>query len=303
MVDERRDVEFPLWRRKVDGTLLENSQFVIPDWVKEGTFNIKDLFSESSKKHPSSEISIELKFDGTISKHKGWITTTRFGEKWSKKRAPVMRMFFDKDLKNRLQKIFTMSHMRDLERRIRANKTEESKCTPAQIEAEFPFFEFLDIEWDLENRKMLFRPHYIQAPVYTELFSKLQSKRILERIEDEIGGKQNSRISKGNWKPKSEIKSEITTENVIYTLIDTENCEVYVGEAKNLANRFKQERHEIPGWTHYRVDDLPDDFDDKMRINLERMMIRTLASLLENSANIDSMQISEYVLKNKRIDR
>lgn len=303
MVDERRDVKFPLWRRKVDGTLLENSQFVIPDWVKEGTFGIKDLFTESSKKHPSSEISIVLKFDGKESEHEGWITTTKFGEKWAKIRAPVMRMFFDNNLKIKLQKIFTMSHMRDLERRMRANKTEDSKCTPAEIEAEFPFFEFLDIEWDLQNRKMFFRPHYIQAQIYTELFSKLQSKRILERIEDEIGGKKNSRISKGDWKPKSEMKSEITTENVIYTLIDTENCEVYVGEASNLANRFKQQRNEIPGWTHYRVDHLPDDFDDKMRLSLERMMIRTLASLLENSANVDSMRISEYILKNKRIDR
>ena len=59
----------------------------------------------------------------------------------------------------------------------------------------------------------------------------------------------------------------------------------------------------IPEWTHYRVDQLPDDFDDKMRLSLERMMIRSLASLLENSADIESMRISEFVLKNKRVDR
>jgi hypothetical protein len=99
------------------------------------------------------------------------------------------------------------------------------------------------------------------------------------------------------------MKKEITTENVIYTLIDLNNLEVYVGEAGNLANRFKQKRHEIPEWTHYRVDQLPDDFDDKMRLSLERMMIRSLASLLENSADIESMRISEFVLKNKRVDK
>ena len=78
------------------------------------------------------------------------------------------------------------------------------------------------------------------------------------------------------------MKSEITTENVIYTLIDTENCEVYVGEASNLANRFKQQRNEIPGWTHYRVDQLPPEFDDKMRVTLERLMIRSFASLFDS---------------------
>ena len=303
MVDERRDVEFPLWRRKVDGTMLENSQFVIPDWVKEGTFNIKDLFVESSKKNPSSRITIQLSYNKKTSIHEGWITTTKFGEKWAKVRKPVMRLFFDNELKLELQKIFTMSHMRDLERRMRANKSEDSKCTPAQIEAEFPFFEFLDIEWDLENRRMLFKPHYIQAPIYAELFSKLQSKRILERIEDELDDKQTSRITKGDWKPKSELKRKITSENVIYTLIDTNNSEIYVGEAKKLVNRFSQERNEIPGWTHYRVDHLPPEFDDKMRLTLERLMIRALASLLDNNAGVDSMDISEYKLTNKRIDR
>ena len=296
MVDERKDVEFPLWRKKVDGSLFEHARTVIPDWVKDGVFEIREVFTESSKKHPSSEVTVELNHDGKRSAHQGWVTTTRFGEKWAKKRNPVMRFFFDNKLKVKLQQIFTMSHMRDLERRMR-------ECKVSEIENEIPFYEFLDIEWDSENRKFIFKPHYIQAPVYAELFSKLQSKRILERIENEIEGTSQGKISKGDWKPKSEMRKEIVTENVIYTLIDLNNLEVYVGEAGNLANRFKQKRHEIPEWTHYRVDQLPDDFDDKMRLSLERMMIRSLASLLENSADIESMRISEFVLKNKRVDR
>ena len=108
------------------------------------------------------------------------------------------------------------------------------------------------------------------------------------------------KISKGNWKERGEIQNEIHTENVIYTLIDINNSEIYIGEASNLANRFKQKRHEIPEWTHYRVDQLPEEFDDKMRVTLERMMIRSLASLLENKADVESMEISHYILKNKR---
>ena len=125
----------------------------------------------------------------------------------------------------------------------------------------------------------------------------------MERIENEIEGLAKGKISKGDWKDKSEIHKEINTENIIYTLVDMNNSEIYVGEAKNLANRFKQIRHEIPGWTHYRVDQLPNGFDDKMRVTLERMMIRSFASLLNSSVGIDSMQISDFVLTNKRIDR
>ena len=59
----------------------------------------------------------------------------------------------------------------------------------------------------------------------------------MERIENEIEGATKGKISKGDWKEKSEIHKEINTENVIYTLVDMENSEIYVGEAKNLANR------------------------------------------------------------------
>ena len=44
MVDERRDVQFPLWRKKVDGTLFQHAMTVIPDWDKQGVFNIEDTF-------------------------------------------------------------------------------------------------------------------------------------------------------------------------------------------------------------------------------------------------------------------
>lgn len=296
MVDERRDVQFPLWRKKVDGSLFQHAMTVIPDWVKHGVFDIEDVFQESSKKHPSSRVTVEFIDDKKSTFHEGWVTTTKFGEKWAAKRNPVMRFAFDNQLKTKLQNKFTMSHMRDLERRMR-------QCKVSEIEAEIPFYEFLDIEWDKDNRKFIFRPHYIQAPIYEKLFTQLQSKHVLERIENEIEGATKGKISKGDWKEKSEIHKEINTENVIYTLVDMENSEIYVGEAKNLANRFKQSRHEIPGWTHYRVDQLPPDFDDKMRITLERMMIRSLASLLNSSVGIDSMQISEFTLTNKRVDR
>jgi stress-induced morphogen len=295
MVDERKDVKFPLWRKKVDGSLFQHGMTVIPEWVKDQVFDIREVFIESSKKKSTSEVDVIFHDDGNQTRHNGWITTTYFSGKWKEKRNPVMRFSFDNELKTRLQQRFTMSHMRDMERRMR-------KCKVSEIEEQIPFYEFLDIEWDLENREFHFKPHYVQSPIYTELFTYLQTKHILEQVENEIEGKKG-RIAKGDWKEKSEIKGELHTENAIYTLIDRENKELYVGEATNLAKRFNQKRNEIPNWTHYRVDILPPGFDDKMRVNLERMLIRSLASLIENNVGVESMKISDYSLKNKRVDR
>ena len=74
---------------KVDGSTLEHGQTVIPDWVKDGVFDIRELFTESSKKKAESEVSIELKYQGKRTTYQGWVTTTKFGEKWA--RNPVMR--------------------------------------------------------------------------------------------------------------------------------------------------------------------------------------------------------------------
>jgi len=300
MVDERRNVKFPMWRKKVDGSLFEHATTVIPSWVAGDVFGIYEIFTESSKEHPSSKVSIDFIADKKTTTFDGWVLTVKYSEKWARK-TPTVRLSFDDDLKRKLRQKFRMSHMRDLERRMREERT--GKCTPADIESEIPFYEFLDIEWDVENRKFILRPHYVQAPIYDELFTHLQSKHVLDRIENELGSGTKLKITKGNWKERDEIQKEIHTDNVIYTLIDVNNSEIYVGEASNLANRFKQKRHEIPEWTHYRVDQLPDGFDDKMRVRLEKMMIRSLASLLENNAGIESMDISDFVLKNKRVDR
>ena len=53
----------------------------------------------------------------------------------------------------------------------------------------------------------------------------------------------------------------------------------------------------------YRVDQLPPEFDDKMRVTLERLMIRSFASLFDNNADVESMGISDFTLTNKRVDR
>ena len=153
MVDERSDVKFPLWRKKVDSSLFQHAMTVIPDWVKNDVFDIVNVFQESSKKHPSSKVIVEFIDDKKSSLYDGWITTTKFGEKWAAKRKPVMRFSFDVGLKTKLQHKFSMSYARELKRK-------KKQCKVSEIEGEMPFYEFLDIEWDKENRKLLLRPHF-----------------------------------------------------------------------------------------------------------------------------------------------
>ena len=57
-----------------------------------------EVFTESSKKKSESEVTVELKYQGKRTTYQGWVTTTKFGEKWAAKRNPVMRFFFDSDL-------------------------------------------------------------------------------------------------------------------------------------------------------------------------------------------------------------
>ena len=48
------------------------------------------------------------------------------------------------------------------------------------------------------------------------------------------------RIYKQKWIPRSELEFELGANNVLYTLIDTKNKLLYIGEAGNLVKRLRQ---------------------------------------------------------------
>ena len=183
--------------------------------------------------------------------------------------------------------------MRDIESRL----SEAS----LDIEQEIPFWEFLDIEFDNASRTFHLSAHYTQRPDFPELFKRLTYSPVLKRVDDELAGKDEFRIHKQDWRPKSEYEAELGAENVIYTLIDTKNKLLYVGEAERLIQRFDQGHKPIPHWDHYRYDQLPP-MKRKTRVALERMMIRAFASVLTNKRDISSIEFSEYSLANEKID-
>ena len=90
---------------------------------------------------------------------------------------------------------------------------------------------------------------------------------------------------------------------MIYTLLDIKNKLIYLGEAKDLRKRLKQNYSQIPYWTNYRYDTPPKNTSTQIRVALERMVIRSYASLLSNSSSVETFNISNYKLVNEKIDK
>jgi predicted GIY-YIG superfamily endonuclease len=169
------------------------------------------------------------------------------------------------------------------------------------IEETIPFWEFIDIEFNIESREVHLTGHYTQKALFPELFKRLANSAPVRAIQEEIAGKKSSRIQKLGWKPREQFKKEISAVNVIYTLIDTSNKLIYIGEAVDLVRRFNAGHKEIPNWDFYKFNLLPQELAEH-RLTIERMSIRDMAALLENKSEIGTFSISDYKLANKRID-
>lgn len=286
MKSERTNVEFPLWRKKVDSSLFQHNGTTIPKWACK-MWNLEAVFPGfEGKKSPTSQVPITF----IKQTFKGQVTCT-----WPKKRADkVYRLWFGDDLKTELKEVFLMSFMRDIEARLRS--TSES-----DLEKDIPFWEFLDIEFDEEAKAIKMTAHFTQEPVFPELFRRLTYSPVLKRIDDELSDKAEFRIHKQDWRPREEFETEIGAENVIYMLVDTEEKLLYIGEAQNMVKRFKAGHSSIKNWKYYRYDVLPS-AAAKHRLALERMVIRNFASVLDNKRSIPTMGISEYTLANDKID-
>ncbi len=290
MKPERSDVKHPLWRKKVDSSLFRHSGSVIPHWVRE-IWGVDADFSHSvSTKDPSS--CVKIRFNKV--EYEGWVTVAKEGRESS----PAYRLWFSEELTHELKNTYIMSFVRDIENRLRiSNGTAES-----EIEDEIPFWEFLDIEYDRSQRTFHFRAYYTQKPEFSELFKRfIDSSPILHKIDDELNKKPPFRIYKTDWKKREEVELELGARNVLYTLVDTKNKLVYIGEARDLGSRLRQPHPSIPNWDYFRYDILPDEISEHRRV-LERMLIREFAQLLENDVGVKTLRISSYRITNDRID-
>ena len=281
---ERKNIQFPLWRKKVDKSILEGNETPIPKFLW-ALWDIENLFRNCrSKKNTDSFIRVyfsEKEFIGQI----------------VIKKNRQYKLIIPSQLADELKKVYVMTFMREIESRLRSSKP---KYKDTKIEEEIPFWEFLDIEFDSKNKAAYFNAHYVQKPMYFELFKEIINSHILTDIEYKLDGKIDFKIIKKDWRPKKELKNELGTKNVIYNLIDTINKEIYIGESESLIERFSGERNEIKNWNFYRFDSLPKGLTKKQRLEIERLIIRTFASFFKNDKGIMSMEVSDYKLKNKK---
>lgn len=241
-------------------------------------------------KNPKSRVSIVFgskEFDG-------WVTVARHGRK-----SPAYRLWYVPELRYKLEQVFLMSFIRDIEGRLRKNKKKIRNVGSGDVEKDIPFWEFLDIEYNQESKTFLFTAYYTVKPSFPELFKHFVESPVQHRIEDELGGKGSFRIYKTPWKPRDQFENEPVSLNVLYMLIDTERKLLYVGEAANLIDRLRGEHASIRDWNFYRYDCLPPETAPH-RKDFERMLICDFAALLRR---LPSNEELAYRLVNARVDR
>jgi len=287
-LNERNDIEFPVWRKKVDQSFLKENVTPIPKWLWT-IWDIEETFLHvRSKKSPES--SVEIFFENET-----YIGNVFYTDR---NNSPMCRFAIDRTLHTILKERFLMTYMRSLEGQL-----QKANGLKVDIELEIPFWEFIDIEFDSSKKSFKFTCHYNQKPVFPELFKKLVSSPAIQSVDDFLNDKGTDRIQKQDWRPREEYKTEIGAENVIYTLVDTANKLIYIGEAKSLIARFDSNSHSvIPKWDFYKYNVLPVALESH-RLAIERMAIRDMASFLTNNVDIPNIIISSYSLANRKIDR
>ena len=149
MPGERSNVEFPLWRKKMDGAMFDDKCTVLPIWVRERLFSIAERFPHRSKKNPESQTSIIISHKGgKKTKHIGHVTTLP-----RPNLGPVMRLQFGNDVREWLSQAFNKTYLRNEERKANG-------LNGPTIERLMPFWEFIDIEWDAKEDTFHFRAWY-----------------------------------------------------------------------------------------------------------------------------------------------
>jgi hypothetical protein len=156
MKSERQNVEFAIWRKKVHKSLFEYGGITIPMWACK-MWTLPALFGGvTSKNQPEAAAHVTFQ-DQTYSA--SVTASSPHG-----RRNPAFRLWFDPALSYELKQSFLMSYMRSL----------EADLGHAQdIESDIPFAEFLDIEFDHEQRIFRFVSNYTMRPEFPHLFKRL----------------------------------------------------------------------------------------------------------------------------------
>ena len=203
---ERSNVDFPLWRKKVDKSLFEHNGTTIPTWAC-SMWGIQQTYGNVSSKHDdNAKVTVRL----GRREFQGWVTVVK-----KNRVTPAYRLWYEESLTYELKQLYLMSYMRSLEAAL-------SDVTISEIEKQIPFWEFLDIEYNGEERLFILTDYYRQTASFPHLFKRLIGSPQMSKIDDEVRGKKDNRIHKQDWKPRSELQFEMGAQNVIYMLVDNQ---------------------------------------------------------------------------------
>src|ERR1035441_8239631 len=158
---ERYNVEFAIWRKKVDKYLLEHNGTTTPGWACK-MWGLPPIYGKvTSRKVPAAAATVD--FNGTI--YDAWVTTAPYGRS-----SPAFRLWYDPSLAFELKRSFVMSYMRSLEGRLDSDRDVEHAAS---------FWEFLDIEFDERQRLFRFVAYYTVQPSFPHLFTRYGSATLL----------------------------------------------------------------------------------------------------------------------------
>jgi len=180
---ERRNVNFPMWRKKIDNSIFDDSNTPLPNWVLK-QMNIEKYFPSETNLKKNARNQVCIYFEGN--EYFGHVVSRKDKSRYK------YRLLFPTDLIDIFKKVFLMSHMRSIETSLSSPNS--------KLEDEIPFWEFLDIEFDEENLRFYLTAHYTQKPTFPMLFKNLIDSPMLKSIEDTVVEKRGYRIHKQDWK-------------------------------------------------------------------------------------------------------
>ena len=157
---ERSNVDYPLWRKKVDSSLFRYNGTTIPNWACKIWKISEDFSTCTSKKDHSSFVKVQFQ-ENTF---EGWVTVAPKG-----RTTPAYRLWYSELLTYELKDAFLMSFVRDIEDRLRKSKGTEK----TNIEQEIPFWEFLDIEYNRDEKLFRFVAYYTQKPTFSGIIQEI----------------------------------------------------------------------------------------------------------------------------------
>ena len=165
---ERSNVEFPIWRKKVDRSLFEHNGTTVPNWACR-MWSLNSIYGTVASRRDEAAAAT-IMFRGVS--YRAWVTTASKGRS-----SPAIRLWYDDDLSLQLKHTFLMSYMRSLEGMLKSD---------GDIEQEISFWEFLDIEFDEKRRRFLFDAYYTVRPSFPNLFQRLIGSPSLALVQDEL---------------------------------------------------------------------------------------------------------------------